>query len=101
MFDHPCSQFELITKTKVQARKSHWNLSPPQLYEEIIQRSEAMMAESGPLVVYTGKCTGRSPNDKFFLSEPSCQEHVYGVKPTTFQRRNSRGSMSAVLGILH
>lgn len=96
MFDHPGSQFELITKTTVQARKIHWNLTPPLLYEEIIQRREAMMAESGPLVVYTGKCTGRSPNDKFFVSEPSSQEHVCWGKanqafaPEKFERLKER-----------
>ena len=76
MFDRPVSHFELVTKTLVQAKKIHWNLTPPLLYEEVIQRHEAMMAEYGPLVVYTGKCTGRSPNDKFFVREPSSQDHV-------------------------
>ena len=96
MFDHPGSRFELITKTTVQARKIHWNLTPPLLYEEIIQRREAMMAESGPLVVYTGKCTGRSPNDKFFVSEPSSQEHVWWGKanqafaPEKFEKLKER-----------
>ena len=45
--------FELVTKTKVAAKKTHWNLTPPLLYEHIIQQNEAMMAEFGPLVIYT------------------------------------------------
>jgi phosphoenolpyruvate carboxykinase (ATP) len=76
----PGSLVELITKTPIHARKVHWNLTPPLLYEEVIQRREAMMAEHGPLVVYTGKCTGRSPNDKFFVQEPSSQDHVWWGK---------------------
>ena len=51
MFDHPINRFELITKTVVQTKKIHWNLTPPLLYEEIIKRNEAIIAEDGPLVV--------------------------------------------------
>jgi phosphoenolpyruvate carboxykinase (ATP) len=80
MFDRPGPRFELVTKTMVEARKIHWNLTPPLLYEEVIQRREAMLAESGPLVVYTGKSTGRSPNDKFFVSEPSSRDRVWWGK---------------------
>ncbi|HEY9075766.1 MAG TPA: phosphoenolpyruvate carboxykinase (ATP) [Anaerolineaceae bacterium] len=80
MFDNPNTRFTLVTKTVVQTRKIHWNLTPPLLYEEILRRGEAMTAEKGPLVIYTGKCTGRSPNDKFFVSEPSSQDHVWWGK---------------------
>ncbi len=77
MLDQAGPQFELITKIMLHAKKVHRNLTPPLLYEEVIQRREAMMAEGGPLVIYTGKCTGRSPNDKFFVREPSSQEHIW------------------------
>jgi phosphoenolpyruvate carboxykinase (ATP) len=80
MFNAPGPQFELVTKTTVQAKKIYWNLTPPFLYEEVIQRREAMLADGGPLVIYTGKCTGRSPNDKFFVREPSSQECVWWGK---------------------
>ena len=72
--------FELITKTQVPAKKTHWNLTPPLLYEEVIKHQEAMMAEFGPLVIYTGKCTGRSPKDKFFVEESSSQNHIWWNK---------------------
>jgi phosphoenolpyruvate carboxykinase (ATP) len=74
------SRFELVTKTGVQAKKIRWNLTPPLLYEEVIKRGEAMIAERGPLVIYTGKSTGRSANDKFFVRESSSQEHVWWGK---------------------
>jgi phosphoenolpyruvate carboxykinase (ATP) len=96
MFDRPGSRFELVTKTVVQAKKIHWNLTPPLLYEEVVQRHEALMADDGPLVVYTGKCTGRSPNDKFFVREPSSQDHVWWGKankpfyPEKFERLKGR-----------
>lgn len=80
MFDTLSSRFELLTKTTIQARKVYWNLTPPVLYEEVIKRGEAATAENGPLVIYTGKCTGRSPNDKFFVQESSSSEHVWWGK---------------------
>ena len=80
MFGNLNNRFELVTKTVVQTKNIHWNLQPALLYEEVIRRGEAMTAENGPLVIYTGKCTGRSPNDKFFVREPSSQEHVWWGK---------------------
>ncbi|MEE9187190.1 MAG: phosphoenolpyruvate carboxykinase (ATP), partial [Bacteroidota bacterium] len=48
-----------------------WNLSTPALYEQVVQRREGIVAHMGPLVVRTGHHTGRSPNDKFIVREPS------------------------------
>ena len=47
----------------------YWNLGTAQLYEEAIRRGEGKMAKDGPLVVKTGKCTGRSANDKFTVRD--------------------------------
>ena len=74
------SSFDLVTKTKIQSKRTHWNLTPPLLYEQVIKHNEAMMAEFGPLVIYTGKCTGRSPKDKFFVQESSSQNHIWWNK---------------------
>ncbi|HLJ83101.1 MAG TPA: phosphoenolpyruvate carboxykinase (ATP) [Candidatus Eremiobacteraceae bacterium] len=52
------------------------NLNAPQLYEEAIRRREGLAAIAGPLVVRTGKHTGRSPQDKFFVDEPSSREQI-------------------------
>lgn len=54
----------------------HWTPHTPALYQHVIQRDEGQIAHLGPLVVYTGQHTGRSPKDKFIVSEPSCEEHV-------------------------
>jgi len=54
----------------------HWNLSPAALYEEALRRGEGALAADGPLVCRTGQHTGRSPNDKFVVREPSSEEHV-------------------------
>ncbi|MGA9115568.1 MAG: phosphoenolpyruvate carboxykinase (ATP) [Bacteroidota bacterium] len=51
----------------------YWNLSTPALYEEIVRRREGWISHLGPLVVHTGHHTGRSPNDKFVVREPSSE----------------------------
>jgi phosphoenolpyruvate carboxykinase (ATP) len=96
MFDNVNSRFELDARTEIQTKKVYRNLTPPILYEEVIRRGEALTAENGPLVIYTGKCTGRSPNDKFYVREPSSQEDVWWGKsnkpfdPNKFEHLKSR-----------
>ena len=55
----------------------YWNLGTAALYEEALRRGEGTIAESGPLVCLTGVHTGRSPNDKFLVREPSSEDHVW------------------------
>ena len=47
------------------------NLPIAELYEDAIRHGEGLVAAEGPLVVRTGKHTGRSPEDKFIVDEPS------------------------------
>ena len=54
-----------------------WNLSAAALYEEAVRRSEGLIGAEGPLVCRTGHHTGRSPNDKFVVREPSSERHVH------------------------
>ncbi|MBI2486376.1 MAG: phosphoenolpyruvate carboxykinase [Deltaproteobacteria bacterium] len=58
----------------------YWNLPTPLLYEEAIRRREGRLAHLGSLVVRTGQHTGRSPNDKFIVREPSTAEKVWWGK---------------------
>ena len=51
----------------------HFNLSAAALYEHAIRRQEGLLAQEGPLVCRTGAHTGRSPNDKFVVKEPSSE----------------------------
>ncbi len=55
----------------------YWNLSVPSLYEQIIRRREGVMADSGPIIVRTGAFTGRSPNDKFIVKEPTTEKDIF------------------------
>ena len=54
----------------------HWNLSPAVLYEVAIRKGEAELASEGPLVARTGQHTGRSPQDKFTVREPSTEKNI-------------------------
>ena len=53
------------------------NLPTPALYEEAVRRGEAMISHLGPLVVSTGKYTGRSTEDKFVVREPFTEDIVW------------------------
>lgn len=53
-----------------------YNLPTPVLYEEIIRRKEGILAKGGPIVVYTGKYTGRSPNDKFIVRSKTTRNKI-------------------------
>jgi phosphoenolpyruvate carboxykinase (ATP) len=58
------------------SRKAHANLVAAALFEEAIRRREGIAAVAGPLVVRTGKHSGRSPQDKFFVREPGSEPHI-------------------------
>jgi phosphoenolpyruvate carboxykinase (ATP) len=53
------------------------NLPTAELYEDAIRAGEGIVAAAGPLVVRTGKHTGRSPRDKFVVREPGTQDKVW------------------------
>lgn len=61
-------------------KTAYWNLSTPALYEEAIKRNEGIIAHLGPLVVRTGQFTGRSPNDKFVVKEPTSDDFIWWGK---------------------
>ncbi len=54
-----------------------WNLAPAALYEHAVRRAEAVIAAAGPLAATTGKHTGRSPNDKFLVKEPTTEGDIW------------------------
>ena len=64
----------------VDPARVYWNLPVASLYEEALRRGEGRLAEGGPIVVRTGQHTGRSPNDKFIVREPSSEQQVWWGK---------------------
>jgi len=55
----------------------NWNLTTSALYEEIVRRRGGVIAHDGPVVVRTGKYTGRSPKDKFIVREPGSEANIW------------------------
>ena len=62
------------------AKEIYWNLTTPELYEHIIHNGEGKVSHLGPMVVATGQYTGRAPNDKFIVKEPTSQDNVWWGK---------------------
>ncbi len=56
------------------------NLSTAALVEEAVKRKEGMLTSSGPFCAVTAPYTGRSPNDKFVVKEPSSEDKVWWGK---------------------
>lgn len=52
------------------------NLTVPELYEEALRRKESVLAAGGGLVAYTGKHTGRSPDDRFIVKDSYTEKAV-------------------------
>jgi phosphoenolpyruvate carboxykinase (ATP) len=71
------SRFGVENQGLFNARTVYWNLPAAQLYEQAVRRGEALIAREGPLVATTGKHTGRSPNDKFLVREPSSEPEIW------------------------
>ena len=68
------------------------NLPSAELYEYAIRAGEGIVAADGPLVVRTGKHTGRSPKDKFVVREPESEKYIFWgetnrpITPAAFDR---------------
>ena len=55
----------------------HWNLGTPALVEHAVSNGEGVLAKDGPLVVKTGKHTGRSANDKFTVRDSETEPTIW------------------------
>jgi len=65
-----------ITRSPL-GRSIRLNRPAAELYEDAIRHGEGLIAAEGPLVVRTGKHTGRSPEDKFIVAEPSSESTIW------------------------
>ncbi len=55
----------------------HWNLGHSALVEQAVKRGEGLLAKDGPLVVETGKHTGRSAKDKFIVRDAETEGTIW------------------------
>ena len=55
----------------------HADLHPVALLEHATHRREGLLSEHGALVVTTGKFTGRSVKDKYFIDEPGSRDKIW------------------------
>ncbi len=90
------SHYGLDRHGVVHTARIRWNLTTAQLYEEAVLRGEGMVGHRGPLVVETGRHTGRSPKDKFFVREPTSSELIdwgdvnVAIEPEVFDNLYSK-----------
>ena len=55
----------------------HRNLPVKELVNHIIQNKEGRTGLRGAAMVDTGIYTGRSPNDKYFVDEPTSRDKIW------------------------
>lgn len=63
-------------KNLLNKETSLFQLSTTQLYNKILDNNEGELTELGAVNMSTGKYTGRSPKDKFIVTEPSYRDNV-------------------------
>ncbi len=54
----------------------YWNLGQARLLEESLHRGEGRLAANGSLLVRTGQYTGRSPKDRYIVSDAISEKSV-------------------------
>ncbi|MEM6618981.1 MAG: phosphoenolpyruvate carboxykinase [Pseudomonadota bacterium] len=70
---------------------AHYNLREEALVKMALTRGEGDLGQGGTMLVNTGKYTGRSPKDKFVVSEVSVQNTIWWennppMEPAAFDR---------------
>ncbi len=69
---------QTLEKTGISGVKTaHYNLQLAALLQEAVTRGEGEIGNGGTFLVSTGKHTGRSPNDKFVVREPSVEDSIW------------------------
>ena len=57
-------------------RKVYRNLSPHELITHALKRDEGTLTHTGALLINTAPYTGRSPNDRFIVNDPSVSKDI-------------------------
>jgi phosphoenolpyruvate carboxykinase (ATP) len=89
------SSFGIENHGIMEAGTVYWNLPPARLHEMAVQRGEGVTAAGGPIVCLTGPHTGRSPDDKFVISDPSIDGDIWwGNVNRKFDREKFEGLLA-------
>ncbi len=82
------------------AKETFRNLSAAELIEHAVRNGEGVLASNGAFVGRTGKYTGRTPQDKCTVREPSSEANVWWdnnkeISPETFSglKRKAQGAI--------
>lgn len=70
------NHFNLASHGLVETGPVHRNLPVAALVEMSLRRGEGRLANTGALVTLTGRRTGRSPNDRFVVKEPTSEGQI-------------------------
>ncbi|HSH45887.1 MAG TPA: phosphoenolpyruvate carboxykinase (ATP), partial [Longimicrobiales bacterium] len=85
----------------------HWNLTPAELVEHAVRHGEGELSADGSFVAVTAPHTGRSPNDKYTVREPSSEgeiawgdvnvalspEHFERLRTAVLEHLNAQGTL--------
>src|SRR5687767_10166576 len=74
---HKNTNYELDNYGLRDVSKVYWNLTTPELYEEIARRNEGLLSDQGALLVDTGEHTGRAAKDKAIVREAQSENKVF------------------------
>lgn len=66
-----------INNRIIYAKKVIWNLEPADLIEEALRNCEGYLADNGAFVGYTGKFTGRSPENRYIVKDSKTEDSVH------------------------
>ncbi|CEH19476.1 phosphoenolpyruvate carboxykinase [Ceraceosorus bombacis] len=76
---HKQDDLKLFSSAGFDMDKIHLKRNAPvaQLYEEAIQKEGAVISDSGALINFSGKKTGRSPKDKRIVFEETSKDEIW------------------------
>jgi phosphoenolpyruvate carboxykinase (ATP) len=78
-----------------------WNLNPVELVEHAVRRGEGSLVDGGPFNAVTSPHTGRSPQDRFVVREPSSENDIdWGKVNIPFDAENYDRLREDVMGHL-